>query len=260
MKRLLLACALLVLPSLAAFAAESSWVGTWKLDPSKGHIVGDTFDYSKAPNGLIHYSDGSTASFDFGLDGKEYKSWGNHTTTWTATGNNSWKAVTKQDGVVIYETRRELSADGKTLTITTTSNRPDGTPSNDVTVFTRVGGGTGLIGKWRSTKVEIPSPSVFTISSPSPGVLRFESPSYKTTFEGKTDGTDLAVNGPTVPPGYTASVTATSPRTLSYVYKLNGKPDSYNIDTLAADGKSFTSVSWNPGKKSEKTTSVFVKQ
>ena len=260
MKRLLLACALLVLPSCATFAAENPWVGTWKLDPSKGHLVGDTFDYSNAPNGLIHYSDGSTASYDFGLDGKEYKSWGNQTTAWTATGTNTWNSVVKQDGVVIYETRRELSADGKTLTITTTSNKPDGSPSNDVTVYTRIGSGTGLIGKWRSTKVEIPAPSALVISSPSPGALRFESPSYKVTFEGKTDDTDLAVKGPTVPPGYTASVTATSPRTLAYVYKLDGKVDSYNIDVLAADGKSFTSVSWNPGKESEKTTLVFVKQ
>lgn len=260
MKKLLLACALLVLPSFAAFAAESPWVGTWKLDPSKGHIVGDSFVYSKAPNGLIHYSDGSTASFDFGLDGKEYKSWGNHTTIWTATGNNSWNAVVKQDGAIIYETRRELSADGKTLTIATTGKRPDGSPSNDVTVYRRVGGGTGLIGKWRSTKAEIPSPSAFTISSPSPGVLRIETPSYKTTFEGKTDGTDSAVKGPTVPPGFTGSIKVTAPRTLSYVYKLNGKPDSYSVDTLAADGKSFTSVSWNPGMKSEKTTSVFIRQ
>ncbi len=166
----------------------------------------------------------------------------------------------KQDGAVIYGARRELSADGKTLTITSTSNRPDGSASKDVAVYTRVGSGTGLIGKWRSTKVEIPAPSVFTISSPSPGAMRFESPTYKMIFEGKIDGTDFAVKGPTVPPGYTVSVTSTSPKTLSYVYKLNGKPDSYNIDTLAADGKSFASVSWNPGKKSEQTTFVFIKQ
>ena len=251
---------MLILPSFGAFAAESPWVGSWKLDPSKSHLVGDTFDYSKAPNGLIHYSDGSTASFDFGLDGKEYKSWGNHTVVWTGAGPNTWNTVVKQDGAVIYESRRELSADGKTMTITMTSNRPDGTPSNDAAVYTRVGAGTGLIGKWRSSKVEIPSPTLFTISSPSAGVLHFESPSYKLAFEGKIDGTDLAVKGPTVPPGYTVSVTATSPRTLSYVFKLNGKPDSYNIDTLAADGKSYTSVSWNPGKKSEKTTQAYIRQ
>jgi hypothetical protein len=260
MKKLLLACVMLVLPSFGAFAAESPWVGTWKLDPSKGHLVGDTFDYTKTKNGLIHYSDGSTASFDFGPDGKEYKSWGNHSVIWTAAGPNTWNTVVKQDGTVIYAARRELSADGKTLTITSTGNRPDGSPSNDVVVYNRVGGGTGLIGKWRSTKVEIPAPSVFNITSPAPGFLRFESPTYKMMFEGKADGTDLAVKGPTVPPGYTVSVKATSPRTLSYAYKLNGKPDSYNTDTLAADGKSFTSVTWNAGKKSEKTTLVFIKQ
>ena len=260
MKKLLLACVMLVLPSLAALAAENPWVGTWKLDPSKSHLVGDTFDYSKAKNGLIHYSDGSTASFDFGVDGKEYKSWGNHSVIWTPAGPNTWNTVVKQDGAVIYSMRRELSADGKILTLTMTGNRPDGTPANDVSVYNRVGGGEGLIGKWRSSKVEIPAPTAYVISSPSPGVMRFEAPSYKFTFEGKTDGTDLTVKGPTVPPGYTVSITAPSPKTLAYVFKMNGKPDSYNNDTLAADGKSFSSVAWVPGKKSEKATMVFNKQ
>jgi hypothetical protein len=41
---------------------------------------------------------------------------------------------------------------------------------------------------------------------------------------------------------------------------MNGKPDTYGIETLAADGHSFTDVSWNPGKESEKQTAVYVKQ
>ena len=70
------ACALLALVAGTAAAADSPWNGTWKLDAAKSHLTGQTFTYSKGPGEMLHYEDGSTASFDFGLDGKEYKSWG----------------------------------------------------------------------------------------------------------------------------------------------------------------------------------------
>jgi hypothetical protein len=41
---------------------------------------------------------------------------------------------------------------------------------------------------------------------------------------------------------------------------VNGKPDSYGVQTLPADGKSVTDVSRSPGKLSEKSSAVFVKQ
>src|ERR1700719_3316258 len=72
MRKLLLAVALLAVPALSAAAANDPWTGTWKLDPAKSHFTGDTFTYSKLANGLMHYSNGSTQGFDFGIDGKEY--------------------------------------------------------------------------------------------------------------------------------------------------------------------------------------------
>lgn len=248
----------LLFASLPAFAADSPWVGTWKLDAAKSHLVGDTFSYSKAPNGMLHMAY-STDSYDFAIDGKDYKAWAGRTMSWTADGPNAWNSVMKQDGVVVYSTHKALSADGKTLTVTTTGKKPDGSPMTDVIVYTRVGSGTGLLGKWRSTKAD-QGTELFTVSSPSPGVLRTETPAYKAVSEGKTDGTEFVPVGPTIPHGYTVSMKATGPRTLHYVYKVNGKPDGYSVDTVAADGKSFTSLSWSPGKESEKTMSVYVKQ
>lgn len=51
-----------------------------------------------------------------------------------------------------------------------------------------------------------------------------------------------------------------SPTKISYTVKNNGKPEQYGIKTLAPDGKSFTEIYWNPGKESEKTTLVYIKQ
>ena len=260
MKRLAFAGLLVAFAIGVAHAADNPWIGTWKLDPARSKLVGETMTYSKTPDGRMRFSDGSTTRYDFGLDGKDYKSWGNHTTSWVADGSNAWKVAVKQDGAVIYESRRELSADGRTLTIRSTGNRPDGSPANDVAVYQRVGSGTGLAGKWRSTKVDVPAPDTYVISSTADGTIRVEAPVYKTAWEGKHDGSDLPIKGPMAPAGFTVSITPLSANRLSYVYKLNGKPEGYSIDTLAPDGKSYSSQTWSPGKKSEAITLVYVRQ
>jgi len=89
MKITLILCSALALQAGTALAADSPWSGTWKLDPSQSHFTGDTFTLAKGPGDLLHYSDGSTASYDFGVDGKEYKTWSNRTTTWTPAGKNA---------------------------------------------------------------------------------------------------------------------------------------------------------------------------
>jgi hypothetical protein len=260
MKKFLLICAFALFATLPVLAADNPWIGAWKLDPAKSHFTGDTFTYSKAANGMMHFSDGSTFNFDFNIDGKEYKTVYDRTTTWTAAGDNAWDTVMKANGKVLGKSHRQLSADGKTLTITGTGTKPDGTTFNDVSVYTRVTGTTGLVGKWRSTKVTISAPDSSVVSSPSPGIMHWDIPAYKETVEGKFDGTDLPITGPEVPPGLTLAVKPSSPTKYSYTVKANGKPVSYGIQTLAADGKSFTDVSWNPGKESEKSTAFYAKQ
>src|SRR5271170_5840362 len=171
MKKLLLVCALAFVAVLPAIAADNPWVGTWKLDIAKSTFTGDTFTYSKTANGMMHYSDGSTINFDFGIDGKEYKTVFDRTTTWTPVGDNAWDTVGKANGTILAKSHRQLSPDGKTLTITTTRTRPDGSPNNEEDVYTRVTGTTGLVGKWRSTKVNISAADVYIVSAPAPGVL-----------------------------------------------------------------------------------------
>jgi hypothetical protein len=94
----------------------------------------------------------------------------------------------------------------------------------------------------------------------SPGILHWDIPGYKESVEGKPDGTDNPLKGPTVPAGLTLSFKYLSPTKISYVIKNNGKPDAYGIQTLAADSKSFTDVSWSPGKEGEKSTGFYARQ
>ena len=152
MKTRLVLSSLLLLATGAAYAAENPWVGTWKLDPAQSHLAGDTFTYSKGPGSLLHFSDGVVA-YDFGTDGKAYKSAYDRTTTWTQTGPNSWDSVTTRNGKVLGKAQRTLSADGKTLTVHYTGTRPDGAPFDDRDVYTRMTAGAGLLGTWKSLKV-----------------------------------------------------------------------------------------------------------
>ena len=259
MKRLILACVLAAFAALPLIAADNPWVGTWKLDTAKSHFTGDTFTFSKAANGMIHFSDGSTENYDFALDGKPYKSYGNRTATWTADGDNAWNQVVEADGVTLVKVHRQLSADGKTLTNTYSGTKPDGSTFNDEAVYTRLTGTKGIEGKWRSTKVTVSAPDDFVVSSPAAGVMHWDIPAYKETVEGKS-GVDLPIRGSTVPPGMTFTYRMVNPNKLSYTIKLDGKPQAYGIQTLGADRKSFTDVSWSAGKASEKQTGFYAKQ
>jgi hypothetical protein len=259
MRTIWLTGALLSVASFAAAAGDSPWAGHWKLDAAKSHFTGDTFTYSAGPHGLLHFSDGSTIGYDFGVDGKEYPSAYNRTTSWTSAGKNQWDQVTKADGKVLSKSRRALSADGKTLTLTFTGTHPDGSTFDEELVYTRLSGGQGLVGKWRSIKVPENAPPSFIISAPSPDSLHFEIPEQKASVEGAADGSDHPIIGPNMPPGMTIGFKLAQ-REIHYTIKVSGKPDTYGIETLAADGLSFSDVSWSPGKESEKQTAVYVKQ
>lgn len=240
-------------------AADSPWTGTWKLDPARSHFTGQTFTYSKGPGELLHYEDGSTASFDFGIDGKDYKAYSNRTISWTATGTNTWDTVLKAEGKVRSTGHFELSADGKTLNTVLTGTRPDGSAFREEDTFARVTGTDGLIGTWRAAKVVGPSvPQTFVLSTPASGVLHVDVPDMKASVEGRTDGSDHPLMGG--PPGITVSTKTLSSTKLRYVFKMNGKTDNMGEWNMAADGGSFTDMNWIPGRENEKTTAVYVKQ
>jgi len=241
-------------------AADTPWVGTWKLDPSKSHMTGETITFSQAQNGKLRFSDDSTFSDEFAIDGKEYRSAFGRTTTWKAAGERAWDSETKMGGLTVTKKHFELSADEKMLMVTTTGINPNGTPFRIVAKFDRIGSGKGLLGRWRTTSLDISPLDLLVLSSPAPGVLRWLYVAEKQTFEGKPDGRPYPVNGPTVPKTLTMSFKIKSPAVLSYTYRTGGKPETYGLQTLASDRQSFTDAYWHPGKKSETVTEFYVRQ
>ena len=89
-----------VAQAAAAQGAGAAWVGTWKLDRSQSHLTGDTVTYSMSKKGFLHYDEGGPIHYDFAIDGKEYPTIGNRTTSWSAVGDHAWDSVGKANGAV----------------------------------------------------------------------------------------------------------------------------------------------------------------
>jgi hypothetical protein len=62
-------CAALLLAG-PVLAADSPWIGTWKVDPARTNAPGISF--SKLPSGLTRYSSLMSSEVDIAFDGKEY--------------------------------------------------------------------------------------------------------------------------------------------------------------------------------------------
>ena len=91
---------------------------------------------------------------------------------------------------------------------------------------TRISGSDGLVGTWRASKVKGGGgPQEFVISVPAAGMVHYNVPDMKVNVEGRTDGSDIPLTGPTVPPDATISFKALTPTKMRYVMKIGGKTD-----------------------------------
>jgi hypothetical protein len=259
MKHIALTLALLAASAGAASAADSPFSGTWKLNVEKSTLAGQTLTYTALATGF-EFSNGSTVKFEFAIDGKDYPIIPGRTVSWTKSGDNSWDSVYKDGkGTVVSKVHRVLSADGKTMTVVSTDYHADGTTSEETDVRARVSGGPGLAGTWKEVKVNRASDTMI-ISVPSAGQIKYEIPRQKEILQGAVDGTPSSVQGPSVPEGATIAFKQLTPNKVEWSYTVKNTVLQKGVDSVSSDGKSLSSVSWAPGKESEKTSEVYDKQ
>lgn len=148
----LVASGLVVFASNAAAQAPAAMMGTWKLNTAKSKFTpgpapkSTTIVYAPAPEGRISIvvdvtpAEGEPMHWEATVadDGKDYPMKGNpnadsisYKRVDALNGTTTWK----KDGKVTGTNTRRLSADGKTLTITSKGTTPDGKPRTDVQVF-----------------------------------------------------------------------------------------------------------------------------
>jgi hypothetical protein len=119
----------------AGQAPQAPWIGTWKLDPVRSTAAPDR--YKRVITRIEPSGDGLKVTYEMvgtrggvshlewagKLDGKDYPVEGIDsvlTNAYTLLGDRSYRIVVKVEGVIAETAIVEVSADGKTLTSTTT--------------------------------------------------------------------------------------------------------------------------------------------
>jgi hypothetical protein len=222
-------------------AAESPFAGTWKFNPTKSKLTGDTMKFAKTASGAILWSS-SGVSYTFKVDGKEYKGPFGEAIVWKQIDDHTWQTTSTQKGVLLSTDTTMISPDGKIMTVVSKGTKPGGEKFEDTVVYERIAGDTGLMGGWRDKEVKVGSPWTLVFTASGKDGLRFKSVDYKWTCDAQFDGKDNPVTGPTVGEGITVALTQAGARSFKAVMKKSGKPLVRETYTLSKDGRTLTVV------------------
>ena len=251
-------------PDLQAFA------GNWKENLTRSHKVPsstDVLSYTRTPDGSWtqrRFSGPATLRTTFRIDGKEYMPEGmaGVAVTWKEVSPGAWDTSTKLEGDVVSTSHREISSDGKRMTIKATDAAKNQAGGHDVTtaVYERTSGaGQVLEGSWKAISQESNSPDTMQIEIAANGEfkVRFE---HESTFAGKLDGNEYPYTGPRLVPNLTVELQPVEARAIRVTYLRNHKPIYEDQWTLSSDGKVITTAGKAPGSQDQPSTSVYEKQ
>jgi hypothetical protein len=239
-----------------AFAADTPFAGTWKLNLEKSKLTGDTVKFSSA-GGLMRIT-GSGDSYEFKTDGSDTKTrFGS--AAWKKIDDNTLEETDSVKGNVASKGTWTLSPDGKTLTSHVTGDKPGGGSFDDTITYVRIAGTHGFVGAWKDKEFKGSAPSSLTLSDAENG-LTFDEPDFKLKASGKFDGKPGTVEGPQIPPGAAFVLTKAGPRSFKMTRTQDGKTFDMSTWTVAPDGKTLSVVTRVVGTTDPPMTEVFEKQ
>ena len=236
-------------------AADPAYVGKWKFNPSKSVLTGDTATIENTSDGMIQFhSQGFT--YKFKLDGKEYPSPAGSTTAWKAVSADSWEVTFRLNGKITVTYL--LTAKGNTMLSKMSQKKPDGGSIDTEATYNRVSGGTGLLGKWRSTEIKPPATLLELAANGTDGLTVKDESGL--LLNGKFDGKDYPGGGSMAGSKYLFSFRKIGDRSFEVTTKLNGKPYWIDTYTVSPDGKTLTGKSVPVNAKDETITLVYDRQ
>ena len=250
--RIATGCLLIVVGTCTLASAQNPFVGTWKLNQAKSHLTGDTVTYSTSADGAMKETT-AFGSYTFKTDGQPYATPFDSTVTWKQTGPSTWGTEDRHQDILLSTDIIQVSEDGKTMTVISSGTNPDGTDFHDTEVYTRTAGTSGLMGTWRSEKIKSSTSPAIEFAANGPDGIAWILPEIKAKLDLTFDGKDVAPVGPTVPAGLTIAATKNSPRSFSFVEKMNGKPLAKGSMSVAHDGKTLTDTSSAMNEKNQRT-------
>jgi len=234
-----------ILPALClatgiASAAQSPFIGEWKLDPSK----------SRMPDEMKVKSEGGNKyTFNFGgvaetivVDGSDQPGgYGGTVLSVKAEAPDTWIVKRKKDGRLLLEARWKLSEDGSALTDYFREFDSDGAVFNTDYFYQRAGEGSGFAGDWQSTKETMNSPFPVEVKEFQSDGLSFVDPVAQRTINLKPDGAEHPRDQvPTAGRGASSSLQRVGDRTLVITDKRDGKVTDTEEFRLSPDLKALT--------------------
>jgi hypothetical protein len=229
-------------------AAQSPFAGTWKLNQEKSQLAGDTMKFGPAAEQSIELTTGGI-TYSFRTDGKPYALPSGDVAIWRQNSPSNWTTEYRTiNNKLLSSDDWQLSADGKTLTITSTGAKANGDLYTNTATYTRTDGASGLMGAWKSTAVKLSSPNELTIQVAGLDRLIFKIAAMKATCEANFDGREVAVDGPDIPSGLRLSLNRVGPYSFKLTQKLNGKLISSSVYSVTKDDpNTMTEVGGAPG-------------
>jgi hypothetical protein len=244
------ACALFFIAALGmspSLFAQSPFDGTWRTNLNESKL-------SPKPN-VFYLSQGwyhcvsCAPAIDAKADGQDQPMTGQSYDTLSVreVDAKTLAFTTKKGGAIDFEQTRTVSADGKTLTVKTTShpmNNPQ--PVTATTTATRVGtapsGVHAASGSWRTTKVQESENGLTTTFKSNGDGLTMSGPTG-VSFTAKLDGPDAPVNG-----SYTYDTVLLKKidaHSIEETEKRGGTVVEVSKMTVSPDGKKMTVVATN---------------
>ena len=254
MKTLRIGFALVIASVWASAAAQAppSFAGTWKLNLAKSQLTGQTISIDKKPSGVMHF-DAQGFAYDFDLTGKDFPTPDGGTTSWREVSSTTWEATNKINGKAIATYR--LTLQGDSISATMKAIKPDGSALEQTSKWTRVSGGPGFLGKWKSTDVK-GAPTTLQIALEGANGIMVSFPEFQMTCKGAFDGKDYTLMGAGANLKQTLAFEKTGPNSITITTKLDGKPFYVEVLTLSADGKTLTDEG-NPVAVKEPVKAVY---
>jgi hypothetical protein len=237
------------------WAADDPFVGKWKLDLAKSKLS-DEMKVGAAGANKYTFDFGSGEKETIVVDGTDQPGLFGTTLAVTAEGPDTWKVVRKKDGHIMLTGIWELSADGKNLTDTFTSNQANGSTRRLDYVYTRAGGGSGFVGTWQSTSEKVNSSYEVEIKPYESDGLSFVNAAQASTLNMKFDGKDYPVEGPNLPAGYASSGRRVNERSLDMTHKVRSKVIDTQTVVVSADSNTLM-MSVQPVGQSKPNVLVF---
>ena len=246
---------LLLLAPAILLAQQPDFGGTWKLNLAKSQLSGIAYTFDKKPGGIWHYSGGGFDA-DFDLTGKEYTMPSGVSVIGKEVSPTSWQLIFRMNGKPISQSKVTLA--GNSLKWVSDVTSPDGKTVQQTSTDTRISGGPGFVGKWKSGNLKGESTTLKITMQGTDG-MTIEVPEFQQVVEGSFDGKDYPVMQAGQASKFTNSFGKGGPHSFKIHTKLNGKPFAIDVYTLSADGKTLTDETTVTATK-EKTKSVFDRQ